>query len=227
VTSEPRKIAIIGKSPSSIHQAPYGDESWEIWTLFDMNLRQEVPRFTRHFELHPLDWYRNKDDGYYDWLCGVRDVPVYLQRLDQKIPAGVLYPKDEIVERFGRYFTNTISWMIALAIHEGAAEIGLWGVDMAQHTEYEKQRPSCEYFIGLAVGAGIEVHVPDSSDLLKTRVLYGFETDSGQMRKKWRSKGDEIDQKLKQYRGERNQAALNAAFCEGAAEMHEYWGRYL
>lgn len=222
-----RKIAIIGKSPSSMHQAPYGDESWDIWTLFDMNLKQEVPRFTRHFEIHPLDWFREKEKDYYEWLCGVRGKPVYMQRLDEKIPAGVLYPKDEIVDRFGRYFTNTVSWMIALAIHEGASEIGVWGVDMADDTEYAHQRPSCEYFLGLAVGAGITLHVPDTSDLLKTSVLYGFETDGGKMRKKWKAKGEEIRGLSTHWQQQRNQAALNVAKCEGAAEIHEYWERYL
>ena len=222
-----RKIAILGKSPSSIMQAPFGDESWEIWTLFDMNVRQDVPRFTRHFEIHPLDWFREKEKDYYEWLCNVRGKPVYLQRLDEKIPAGVLYPKDEIVERFGRYFTNTVAWMIALAIHEAPAEIGLWGVDMAADTEYGKQKPSCEYFIGLAVGAGITMQIPDTSDLLKSRVLYGFDTDSGQMRQLWKAKNEEIEAQLKHYRKQRDQAALNAALCEGAAQINDYWGRYV
>ena len=46
----------------------------------------------------------------------------------------------------------------------------MYGVDMAQDTllaaEYSEQRPSCEYFIGLAEGAGIRVDIPGGSDLL-------------------------------------------------------------
>jgi len=218
-----RKVAIIGKSLSTMKAAPYDDESWEIWTLYDMVHRGEVPRFTRHFELHPLDYFSERDrgDGYWEWLCGVRDKPVYLRETDEQIPAGVAYPVDEITERFGRYFTNTVSWMLALAIHEGVAEIALWGVDMAQDTEYAVQRPSCEYFIGVAVGAGIAVHVPEASDLLKTRRLYGFESDLG-MRKKLAAKRAEVKVKHTAFCAQRNQAALNAAYCEGADEMLRY-----
>jgi hypothetical protein len=46
---------------------------------------------------------------------------------------------------------------------------------MANDIEYQSQRPSCEYFIGLARGKGIEVYVPPESDLLKCMYLYGFE----------------------------------------------------
>lgn len=222
-----RKIAIMGKSPSTQQAAPFGDESWEIWTLFNMVQCGEVPRFDRHFELHPLEWFRDKaEHDYYKWLCSVRDKPVYLIRSDEEVPAGVLYPKDEIVDRFGRYFTNTVSWMIALAIHEGATHISLWGVDMAQDTEYAIQRPSCEYFIGVAVGAGIEVEIPDASDLLKTRVLYGFETDSGQVRQKRNALNENARQQLRAFREQRDQAGRNAAYCEGALEVMKFWEQW-
>ena len=48
---------------------------------------------------------------------------------------------------------------------------------MAVDTEYYWQRPSCEYFIGLARGMGITVYLPDDCDLLKTRFLYAIHED--------------------------------------------------
>jgi hypothetical protein len=65
--------------------------------------------------------------------------------------------------------------MTALAIFEGFDVIDIYGVDMAVGTEYVDQRPSCEYFIGLARGAGIKVYIPPASDLCKTRFMYAFE----------------------------------------------------
>jgi hypothetical protein len=67
--------------------------------------------------------------------------------------------------------------MIAMAVMEGYEEIGVYGVDMAQNTEYDHQRPSCEYFLGFARGRGIKVTLPKTSDLLQCRWLYGFEDD--------------------------------------------------
>jgi len=222
-----KKVAIIGKAKSTQGAAPYDDPSWEIWTLYDMVHCGEVPRFTQHFELHPMRWFREQNDGYWEWLRGVRDKPVYVQQPCDEVPAGVAYPVDQITDRFGRYFTNTVSWMIALAIYDGASEIALWGVDMAQDTEYSVQRPSCEYFLGMAVGTGIKVTIPVASDLLKSRVLYGFETDSGEVRQKLNAKRQDAQRQLEEFRGQRNQAALNAAYCEGALEIIDYWRQWV
>jgi hypothetical protein len=63
-------------------------------------------------------------------------------------------------------------------MHEGFKEIHLYGVDMAVSTEYDEQRPSCEYFIGLARGRGIKVYIPEESHLLKVRYKYGYEAKS-------------------------------------------------
>jgi len=67
--------------------------------------------------------------------------------------------------------------MIALAITEGFEEIGIYGVDMAVGKEYIKERPSVEYFLGIARGRGIKVIIPDACDLLKTRFIYAFESN--------------------------------------------------
>ena len=47
------KVAIVGKAPASQQLAPYGDESWEIWSLSDAP--KEIPRWSRHFELHDIE----------------------------------------------------------------------------------------------------------------------------------------------------------------------------
>jgi len=49
---------------------------------------------------------------------------------------------------------------------------------MATNDEYTEQRPSCEFFVGWARGAGINVYIPAKSDLCKTMWLYPFEDDS-------------------------------------------------
>ncbi len=59
------------------------------------------------------------------------DCPVYMQQHWDIVPKSVPYPLQDILSSFGRYFTNSVSYMIALAIKVGAKEIGCWGVDMA------------------------------------------------------------------------------------------------
>jgi len=173
-----KKVAIVGYTPTRVY-APYDDERWEIWGLNDLyRWKNEVPRWTRWFNMHQdrpspgaRTPYAKCLEEYAKWDC-----PVYLLEKHPDIPNSVKYPLKEVIDEFGGYFTNSISYMIALAIYEGFDEIGVWGVDMATDTEYDHQRPSCEYFLGIAVGRGIKVYVHPAADLLKARTLYGYET---------------------------------------------------
>ena len=135
------------------------------------------------------------------------ECPIYMVDQYDDIPGSVRYPLEEMIAafdpmqvreewqgfgdkymftnsaemRWNGYFTNTISYMIALAIYEEYKEISVFGVDMAtsnpplENTEYSHQRPSCEYYLGLAVGRGIKTYIPPCADLLKARFNYGFE----------------------------------------------------
>lgn len=224
-----RKIAIIGKAPSSRELAPYSDESWEIWTLSDLVPKGQATRYSRHFEIHPLQWIKDRQDGYYQWLCEQKpdERPVYLMEMSTDIPAGVPYPIDAVKNQFRNYFTNTVSYMLALAIMEKPDEIGVWGVDMAQSEEYQRQRPSCEYFIGVAEGAGIKVTLPDQCDLLQASRLYGFETDQGRARTKWKARTEELQRRIGKQQGIRDNAQLQMAFLNGALESQEYHDQFI
>jgi hypothetical protein len=187
-----KKIAIIGCSDSK-HLAPYADKSWEIWS---MNNSFHVERRDVWFEIHPIKKVGNQfmrrkliKPGVFEWSDDFRgqpmndyikslkslDCPVYMQQHWEEIPKSVPYPLAEVTSRFGRYFTNSVSYMIAMAIMSGATDIGCFGVDMSTGSEYGPQRPSCEWFLGIAAGMGIRLTIPDQADLLKTMFLYGFE----------------------------------------------------
>lgn len=167
-----KKIAIIGTA-SNLVDAPYSDESWEIWGL--NGAYQSVPRYTRWFDMHDLSILKKYHlPEYFDFLRATGDKLMMNKKYDE-LPEAKVFPAVELVKKYGRYFTNTVAWLIALAMEEGADEIGIWGVNMASDTEYGSQRPSCEYFIGLARGRGIKVTVPDDSEMLKCSWLYGIE----------------------------------------------------
>lgn len=84
------------------------------------------------------------------------------------------YPLEEIVEKYkSRFFTNTISYMIAYAIFNSYTKISIYGVDMELDGEYSFERPSVTYWIGFARGCSIEVSI--ASDIDDPLFLYGFE----------------------------------------------------
>jgi len=179
------KLCIIGCADSRKLAPFHATDEYEFWGVNNLFTSTETRPFTRWFEIHQIlekdgKWERRgqrefrglKIERYLEYLAAL-DIPVYMQFKNPLVPKSVAFPWQQIVECLGNYLTNTISWQIALAICDGFEEIQIYGVDMAVDTEYHHQRPSCEYFLGVAAGRGIKIFLPDTSDLLKTRFLYG------------------------------------------------------
>ncbi|KKL12690.1 hypothetical protein LCGC14_2533240 [marine sediment metagenome] len=161
-----RKIALVGTSESGV-EAPYSDESWEIWGVAGRGAH--ATRATRWFELHRLDG--ESEDWSKQWRKAIKefsqDVELYMFYPEPDLgPTVINYPYDRIVDRFGTYFmTSSFAWMMALAIDElrpiGAdaveGEIGIWGVDMEYGTEYRQQRAGFRHFMDVARFANVPV----------------------------------------------------------------------
>ena len=219
------KIAIVGYAPSSRMLAPYNDESWDIWGVNELYM--VAPRVDVLFELHHREWLTQKERNpdHLKWLKEAK-VPVMMLEHYADIPHSVPYPKDDIMRRFGGYFTNSISWMLALAIFAQPAEIGLWGVDMATTEEYQGQRPSVEFFVGWAKGAGIKVTVPPQCDLLKAAWLYGYQDrEITQMCKKMKARIQELQSRAQQYQGQIQNLSSAMNQMLGAKDDVDYWMR--
>jgi hypothetical protein len=93
-------------------------------------------------------------------------------RLMEKFDAGLLgqfISKENIAvvesEYIGEHEVIGLETSTKTFIAEGLA---------SHNSEYGPQRPSCEYFLGIAVGLGIKIVIPKQMDLLKTKFLYGF-----------------------------------------------------
>ena len=168
------KVCIVGFAPTW-PKAPYEDESFEIWACNEFHILNK--RMDVLFELHSRNEIENKERDkvkkeHLTWMQNAK-IPIFMIQHFDDIPSSIPYPWQHIIEKYGTYFTNTISLQIALAIDLGFKEIHLYGVNMANDEEYASQRPSVEYFVGLARGAGITVYIPDESDILKSWTIYG------------------------------------------------------
>jgi len=226
-----KKVAICGFADTVV-DAPYTDPTWEIWGLNDLHARIVTfpgGRFDRWFDLHDLDninedvnLMRNKgimppENIGVNGLAKL-NVPVYMQGRTVHVPNSIPFPLKEITAAFpyGSYMTNSISYMIALAIFEGYQEIAIYGVDMAVGDEYVAQRPSCEYWAGIAVGRGIKLYIPPSSDLLKCACMYAFES----------KKQNEFETKVARTIDEmlKRQAGINEQLNQGQRALWQYEG---
>lgn len=160
-------VAIVGLSPTSHDDAPWGAKDWEIWGLpWDEGY---WPLMHRLFEMHDLrlleSEHCHRKPGYLDRIKS-SDVPLYMQ--EAYFPGATRYPFESVGVSIGAdYFNSSIAYAMALAIHEGAEEIGIYGVDMKGDDEYGYQKPNMEYLVGVARGKGIKVTIPDSSPLCK------------------------------------------------------------
>jgi hypothetical protein len=197
---EKNKVYIVGCA-STKDMVPWDDPDAEYWGVNNLyGVPIEGAHYDRWFEIHNiwLDQGSNKmvrrelfdfrGTPIMDYMQGLANlkIPVYMQRWwGDLVPNSVPYPLQDIINYFAnekgfglqiaRYLTNSITHQIVLAIYEGFKEIQVWGVDMAVGSEYHVQKPSCEFWLGVAAGMGIKVVLPQEADLLKTRFIYGFE----------------------------------------------------
>ena len=216
------KIALIGSAPSSAHLAPYADPSWQIWACSPGSIQYFKRTPDAFFELHR--WEPEKSwfcINYRTWLANAK-CPVYMIDPIEQVPASIAYPKDEMVKKFGPwFFTSSLSWMFALAIHRGATEIGMWGVDMSAQEEWEFQRSGCHFFIALAREMGIKVTIPHESDLLRPPPFYGFrEVDP--MHIKLVARNEELTAKVRAAEQKVIAARDEVMFYKGALDANLY-----
>jgi hypothetical protein len=171
-----KRFAIIGTA-QSWKQAPWTDTGLVIASLNDAYRLAGFQRADLWFDFHPLDRFYHVPEGqkqifahqippghyvrppdHLAWL-GRQQIPIYLhpEYLTQHPPAADwthahAFPKAEVEAYFGRYFTSSPGWMLALAILRGARDISIYGIHLATEFEYIQQRPNLEFLIGRVLG---------------------------------------------------------------------------
>lgn len=175
------KVAIVASGPTWI-ETPFEDPTFEIWALNAFHRMEGINGVTRSFQLH----LPGSGEGHIDeidhvvWLKESHNIPIYMIKSYPDYPSSVAYPFAEVVKlccpASGPYFTNTVDYMVTLAILEEFKEIHMFGTDFIadEDDDYYKRRQSLEYYCGLAKGMGIKVVIPDNCALLKAEYVYGF-----------------------------------------------------
>lgn len=247
--SKRSKVAIVGFCNSNRDGAPYNDPEFEIWGLnrgyifmpradrwFEMHGRHIYASETRRAKRHV------------EWLNSFQG-PVYMHQAFEEVKQCEVFPLKKLGAHFGAnvfrtgatikegkrkgflapaperntaeepYLAASITYEIALAIYEGFEEIALYGIDLNTDSEYAWQKPSVEYFLGVAAGRGIKVVLPDNCPLLKG-TLYGrgYLSERPQF-----MSYDQLNVRMKALQKEQDQRQQELAALSGAArELEEF-----
>jgi hypothetical protein len=127
-----------------------------------------------------------KSNSHYDWLQRPHEYPIYMQEHYDDVPSSVKYPKEEIIKALlpniwrdvngkieqVKHFSSSTAYAIALAIYQGKKKIEMVGIEMTSDTEYVRQRPGVFFWLGIAIGRGIDVVL--HSPLLMKDKDYGY-----------------------------------------------------
>jgi len=191
-----KTVAIVGLAPTSCSLAPFDEEGVEIWGLNEAHaFPQWFKRADRWFQIHATEsWkrYIAKRDvrGHFDWLKKNEwDIPIYMQYYHELVPKSIGYPLHEVVDevfhnfRRGdmkvKYFTSTLAYMMGIAVLEKFERVEIYGFEMAEETEYVQQKACAEFWIGYAMGKGIEIYTPPNCQILYSQLYGGNEQGAG------------------------------------------------
>ena len=190
-----KTVAIVGMAATSCSLAPYDDEAVEIWCLNESHAFSWMKRATRWFQIHNSESWKQyiakrEVRGHFNWMKkNPLDIPIYMQHEQEIIPKSVAYPLhdvvDEVFHNFKRgedevkYFTSTFAYMVGIAVLEKFERIEIYGFEMADDVEYVKQKACAEFWIGIAMGKGIEVYTPPSNQILWSALYGGSEQGEG------------------------------------------------
>jgi len=177
-----KRINIMGSGPGW-EETPIDDG--EIWGVNNTHLLRNVDRII-DIHSHCSNPTEIKDKIHMRELRA-KNIPTYVRDEVDGYENIQKYPIDDIIKYFGTdYFGSGIDYIIALAIYEGATDIHLYGVCMMDKSEYSHQKASVEYWIGFAMGRGIDVVVHGKHPvILRTHnwLIYGYQTPQAWVKK--------------------------------------------
>lgn len=230
-----RKIAIFGTTPSRMQGPVKGDDGWERWTIGpggkDVHGWERLFEIHQIWPLGFGEIPEDQDTSYLNDLSKVKP-PQQIVTL-QAMPAAmeewalghgksqkwlkdhitgdwssnVVINRESLFDKYSRmWFSSSISYCIAMAIEEGATDIGCWGIDLESGEEYIAQHAGAKHFLDLARLAGINLHFPEGCGLIRDLSPYPdrYETHLAQtFEKKFNWLTHQMGQIEPQYEGSR------------------------
>lgn len=173
------RVAIVGLGPSAQTYMRTVEAIGDIKVMFDevwtINGFSNVFQCTRGFAMDDVRVQISRAEGGNKKVANMLEAfkrhpgPVYTSVPHPDYPALVEYPLEAVINSTGQdYFNSTIAYAIALAIHERAETIAIYGADYTFPDRHiaERGRACCEFWLGIAHARGIKIGVPGDTSLM-------------------------------------------------------------
>lgn len=169
----PEHVIILAMGPTWYKCPEKVDENTQIWGVNTMYRNRDVDRiFIMHDIRHDIMMFDK------DFIKNVNETgkPIYTAGDYPVFDNNIVYPIKEIIEYHNAaFFLNVMCYQIALAVYEGIKKISMYGADMRTDSgsEYRvNEKGAVEFWLGVAVGHGIELYFPEECYLLR-RIMAG------------------------------------------------------
>jgi hypothetical protein len=188
-----KTVAFVGMAETSCTLAPFKETGVEIWGLNEMHAFPWMVRADRWFQIHNTykrEVAKRGVRGHYEWLQENKwGIPIYMQHITQEVPNSREYPLHEVCDLFFKnfrrgdakvkYFTSSFAYYMGVALLEKFERIEIYGFEMSGDVEYVKQKACAEFWIGMAMGMGVEIYTPSNCQLLFSPLYGGNEQGDG------------------------------------------------
>jgi len=178
-----KKLALVGGDEGTRSNAPYEDESFDVWGFTIGPNQPWFPRCDAVIEVHRSALYLTHPDDplYWAWLQATT-AEVFMFDVREDIPNRRTFPLMEIrrhllsnISLDGEEILNfgsSADYGLALAILLGYEHIDIYGIEMKADSEYQAQQVSWAFWVGLATGRGIIINLKSGGHMFH-RQLYG------------------------------------------------------
>lgn len=221
------KVIILGTA-STLTNVNWALPDFDYWAcspvITQPSAQPHLKKISVMFEMHPMEYWIKIIDR-----LNNTDIPCYMHQRNPHVKKSMTYPLRQIQamvlnSKLQKYFTSTISYMIAMAIYLKYKRVEMWGVHMSAEEEYGDQRQACESWLAFADGRGIETYIPEQSEIFKCPYLYGYEQEHNiVIQARHRNQG--LTNGLKKLEADLERLKIDINMQKGAIRNNDHWIR--
>ena len=168
-------VAIVGLIKELGDAAPFHDKRVDIWTMNGGFRVYDGKRIDLLFDMH--DWY--KADYMPTYYQELRDLKrqkfnIMTPGPDKTLKNNRVYPLGHAIQRFGRFFKSSLSYMLAYACLRGYQDAFVYGCNLTEFLRHPEMMASFYHIEGVSRACGMKTHFVNDM-MLDDWNMYGYD----------------------------------------------------